>query len=66
MYTPPLTEHKRKEIIQEVIDRMLYLPIEKRQEFMKILIDSFEDFPVDYEVNNRGVKVFLPLQPKIN
>jgi hypothetical protein len=65
MYTPPLTEYKRKEIIQEVIDRMLYLPIEKRQEFMKILIDSFEEFPVDYEVNNRGVKVFAPLRINI-
>jgi hypothetical protein len=62
MYTLPLTEQKRKEVIQEVIDRMLYLPSKRREVFMEILIGSFEAFPLDNEVNDRGIKVFVPVR----
>jgi hypothetical protein len=62
MYTLPLTEQKRKEVIQEVIDRMLYLPERRRQVFMEILLDSFDAFPLDYSYNERGIKVFVPVR----
>ena len=62
MYTLPLTEEKRKEVIQEVIDRMLYLSPNRREVFMEILMDSFEAFPLDHEVNDRGIKVFMPIK----
>lgn len=62
MYTLPLTEQKRKEVIQEVIDRMLYLSPNRREVFMEILMDSFEAFPLDHEVNDRGIKVFMPIR----
>ena len=62
MYTLPLTEQKRKEVIQEVIDRMLYLPTKRREVFMEILIGSFEAFPLEHEVNERGIKVFVPVR----
>lgn len=62
MYTLPLTEQKRKEVIQEVIDRMLYLPNKRREVFMEILIGSFEAFPLEHEVNERGIKVFVPVR----
>jgi len=62
MYTLPLTEQKRKEVIQEIIDRMLYLPSKRREVFMEILQDSFEAFPLEYDVNDRGIKVFVPVR----
>lgn len=62
MYTLPLTEQKRKEVIQEVIDRMLYLSPNRREVFMEILMDSFEAFPLDHEVNDRGIKIFMPIK----
>jgi hypothetical protein len=62
MYTQPITEQKRKEIVQEIIDRMLYLPNNRREVFMEILQDSFEAFPLDHEVNDRGIKVFVPVR----
>lgn len=62
MYTLPLTEQKRKEVIQEVIDRMLYLPTKRREVFMEILIGSFEAFPLEHEINERGIKVFVPVR----
>jgi len=62
MYTLPLTEQKRKEVIQEVIDRMLYLSPQRREVFMEILMDSFDAFPLDHEVNDRGIKIFMPIK----
>jgi flagellar biosynthesis protein FliR len=62
MYTLPLTEQNRKEVIQEVIDRMLYLPSKRREVFMEILMDSFDAFPLEHEVNDRGIKVFVPVR----
>lgn len=62
MYTLPLTEQKRKEVIQEVIDRMLYLSPKRREVFMEILEGSFEAFPLDHEVNDRGIKIFMPIK----
>lgn len=58
----PLTEQKRKEVIQEIIDRMLYLPERKRKVFIEILLDSFDEFPLDYTYNERGIKVFVPVR----
>lgn len=53
----PQTEQERLEIIQDLIDRLLYLPETERDVFMRILNSLFEDFPIYYDVVD-GVRVY--------
>jgi hypothetical protein len=53
----PKTEQERLEIIQDLIDRLLYLPKEEMDIFIKILDNLFHDFPVHYEIVD-GVRVY--------
>lgn len=58
------TEEKRKEMIQEIIDRMLYLPDIKKRVFLDIIQDSFEVFPLEYTINDRGIRVYTNTNKK--
>jgi hypothetical protein len=56
MKTP--TEEQRKEMIQEIIDRMLYLPYDKKRDFIEGLLDAFDEYPLKYHYNDRGIRVY--------
>jgi len=53
----PQTEQERLEIIQDLIDRLLYLPETDRKVFMRILSSVFHDFPIHYDVVD-GVRIY--------
>lgn len=56
METP--NEKQRKELVQEILDRLIYLPSSKKRDFLDTLLDSFEEYPLEYTFNERGMKVF--------
>lgn len=61
----PQTEQERLEIIQDLIDRLLYLNELDRQVFIRILSSVFHDFPVHYDVVD-GVRVYKPIKRNNN
>ena len=50
-------EQERLEILQDVIDRMLYLPPDKHKEFMEYLNTLFTVFKVEYQVID-GIRIY--------
>lgn len=56
MVTPE--EKQRKELVQEILDRLMYLPSSKKRDFLDMLYDSFEEYPLEYTYNDRGMRVY--------
>lgn len=56
MNTP--TEEQRKLIVQELIDRMLYLPSQKKLQFITYLLDLIDDFKIEHHTNEEGVRIY--------
>jgi hypothetical protein len=56
METP--NEKQRKELMQEILDRLMYLPSSKRRDFLDTLLDSFDEYPLEYTTNDRGMRVY--------
>ena len=55
----PKTEQERLEIIQDLIDRLLYLPPLEMEAFTRMLDSFFNEFPIHYEVVD-GIRVYKP------
>jgi|LauGreDrversion4_2_1035121.scaffolds.fasta_scaffold01193_18 hypothetical protein len=53
-----MTEKQKKEMVQEILDRIMYLPSTKRRDFLDMLHDSFEEYPLEYTLNDRGMRVY--------
>lgn len=51
------TEQERLEIVQDLIDRLIYLPDSEQQFFMSLLTDLFKAYPVRYEIVD-GIRVY--------
>lgn len=56
METP--NEKQRKELMQEILDRLMYLPSSKKRDFLDTLLDSLEEYPLEYTINDRGMRVY--------
>jgi hypothetical protein len=56
MVTPE--EKQRKELVQEILDRLMYLPSTKKRDFLDMLYDSFEEYQLEYTYNDRGMRVY--------
>ena len=52
-----MTEQERLEIVQDLIDRLIYLPDSEQQFFMSLLTDLFKAYPVRYEIVD-GIRVY--------
>lgn len=50
-------EQERNETIQDVIDRLLYLPQEKLEEYKHYLNVLVSVYPIDVEVKN-GIRIY--------
>lgn len=55
------TEQQRKEFLQEVIDRLLYLPSDERTKFISLMMASFKKFALNYKVEQGATRVYHPL-----
>lgn len=53
-----LNEEQRRELMQEIIDRLIYLPSSKRRDFLDTLLDSIEEYSLEYTINDRGMRVY--------
>jgi hypothetical protein len=53
-----MTEEQKKEMVQEVLDRIMYLPSTKRREFLDTIHDLIEEYPLVYTLNDRGMRVY--------
>ena len=53
-----LNEEQRKKLMQEILDRLIYLPSSKRRDFLDTLLDSFDEYPLEYTINDRGMRVY--------
>ena len=51
------TETQRNETIQDVIDRLLYLPEDKLKEYKYYLEILVEVYPIDMKVDN-GIRIY--------
>lgn len=56
METP--NEKQRKDLVQEIIDRLMYLPSTKKRDFLDTLLDSIEEYPLEYTTNDRGMRIY--------
>lgn len=52
------TEQQRKEFLQEVIDRILYLPNEEREKFLAVMESSFKKFTPSYKIVQGAARVY--------
>lgn len=55
------TEQQRREFLQEVIDRLLYLPKEEREKFLLVMESSFKKFVPMYRIEHGATRVYHPL-----
>lgn len=53
-----MSEEQRKEMVQEILDRVLYLPSTKRRDFLDTIKDLIEEYPLVYTLNDRGMRVY--------
>jgi hypothetical protein len=53
-----MSEEQRKEMVQEILDRILYLPSAKRRDFLDTIQDLIEEYPLVYTLNDRGMRVY--------
>jgi hypothetical protein len=53
-----LNEEQRKKLMQEILDRLIYLPSSKRRDFLDTLLDSIEEYPLEYTTNDSGMRVY--------
>jgi hypothetical protein len=51
-----LTYEERQEVVQDVIDRLLYLSEEEFKQYVKELGNLFSEFPLTYEKRN-GIRI---------
>lgn len=51
-----LTYEERQEVVQDVIDRLLYLSEEEFKQYVKELGNLFSEFPLMYEKRN-GIRI---------
>jgi hypothetical protein len=51
------TEMQRNETIQDVIDRLIYLPEDKLKEYKNYLEILVEVYPIDMKVEN-GIRIY--------
>lgn len=52
------TEQQRKEFLQEVIDRLLYLPCDERERFISMVTASFKKFNLKYNIERGATRVY--------
>jgi len=52
------TEQQRKEFLQEIIDRLLYLPCDEKERFISIVTASFKKFNLKYEIERGAARVY--------
>ena len=52
-----MTTEQRNETIQDVIDRLLYLPEDKLKEYKYYLNVLFEVYPIDMKVED-GIRIY--------
>lgn len=52
------TEQQRREFLQEVIDRLLYLPSDERDKFISIMMASFKKFNLKYNIERGATRVY--------
>jgi hypothetical protein len=57
------TQQEQNEIIQDVIDRLLYLPNEDLAEYKKQLNSLVELHPLDVEIHE-GVRIYHVTKPR--
>jgi hypothetical protein len=58
MTTEQMTiERQRNETIQDVIDRLLYLPADKLEEYKHYLDVLVSVYPIDMEIKN-GIRIY--------
>lgn len=57
------TQREQNEIIQDVIDRLLYLPNEDLAEYKKQLNSLVEVYPLDVEIHE-GVRIYHVTKPR--
>ena len=53
-----MTEQKKKEMVQEILDRVMYLPSTKRRDFLDTIHDLIEEYPLEYTYNDRGMRIY--------
>lgn len=56
-------ERERNEFIQDVIDRLIYLPEDKLQEYKHYLKVLVEVYPIDMEVKD-GIRIYHVTKPR--
>jgi hypothetical protein len=52
------TEQQRKEFLQEVIDRILYLPSDEKEKFVSVMVSSFRKFTPMYRIEQGETRVY--------
>ena len=52
-----MTQEQRKETIQDVIDRLLYLPDDKLEEYKHYLSVLVSVYPIDVKIEN-GIRIY--------
>lgn len=57
------TEREQKEIIQDVIDRLLYLPNKDLEQYKKQLNSLVERHPLDVETID-GIRIYRVTKPR--
>lgn len=57
------TQAEQNEIIQDVIDRLLYLPSKELEQYKKSLNSLVQKHPLDVEVVD-GVRIYHVTKPK--
>jgi len=58
------TEQERREFLQEIIDRILYLPNEEREKFLSIMESSFKKFTPSYKIVQGASRVYYHLNKR--
>jgi hypothetical protein len=52
------TEQQRKELLQDVIDRLLYLPNGEQEKFVRLLELSLNKFQIAYNVQKGDCRIY--------
>jgi hypothetical protein len=52
------TEQQRREFLQEVIDRLLYLQSEEREKFLLTMESTFKKFVPMYRIEHGATRVY--------
>jgi chromatin remodeling complex protein RSC6 len=52
------TEQQRKELLQDVIDRLLYLPNGEQEKFVRLLELSLNKFQIAYNIKKGDCRIY--------